>query len=91
MRYVEDDTRVILKPDGRLAINDYGDEVGLQNCIPVFFPFEDNTFYVDEVGGQHDSGCGWDPTGEPCGECSNISCSQCDGWKRREETIERHD
>lgn len=27
----------ILKPDGSLKINDYGDEVKDLNCIPLFF------------------------------------------------------
>lgn len=32
---------------------------------------------VDEVGGVHESGCGWHPDGTPCGECSNMSCGSC--------------
>lgn len=32
---------------------------------------------TDEVGGCHESGCGWSPAGSPCGECSNMSCGSC--------------
>lgn len=32
---------------------------------------------VDEVGGEHEGGCGWHPDGTPCGECSNMSCGAC--------------
>ena len=28
---------------------------------------------TDEVGGEHEGGCGWRPDGTPCGECSSIS------------------
>jgi len=33
--------------------------------------------FVDEVGGEHEGGCGWRPSGEPCGECSSMSCGNC--------------
>lgn len=32
---------------------------------------------VDEVGGEHEGGCGWQPDGTPCGECNNMSCGAC--------------
>lgn len=35
------------------------------------------TFIMDEVGGVHDEGLGWNPNGVFCGECSNISCKDC--------------
>ena len=48
----EDNTSIILKPDGRVAYNDYGDEIGIPNCVVLFYPREDNTdFYIDEIGG----------------------------------------
>ena len=82
-RYITNDPTIILKPDGRLAINDYGDEIGIPYCIALFFPREDNSLYIDDVGGVHDSGLGWDPNGRPCGECSGISCSICGVWIER--------
>lgn len=33
--------------------------------------------FTDEVGGEHEGGCGWHPDGTPCGECSRISCGAC--------------
>lgn len=33
--------------------------------------------YVDEVGGEHECGCGWSPSGKFCGECSSLSCGSC--------------
>ncbi len=82
----ESNTSIILKPDGRIAYNDYGDEIGIQNCVVIFFPREgNNSSYIDEVGGIHEEGCGWDPNGRPCGECSRISCKICKVWK---ETID---
>lgn len=32
---------------------------------------------TDEVGGEHEGGCGWAPSGTPCGECNNMSCGNC--------------
>jgi len=76
-------TSIILKPNGRIAYNDYGDEIGIPNCIVLFFPYPQNEHYwIDEVGGIHDSGCGFDPTGKDCGECSYVSCKICDVWRR---------
>ena len=31
----------------------------------------------DEVGGEHEGGCGWRPDGTPCGECNKASCGAC--------------
>ena len=33
--------------------------------------------YIDEVGGHHDSGIGWNPLGHWCGECTRASCKDC--------------
>lgn len=33
--------------------------------------------FVDEVGGEHEGGCGWMPDGTPCGECNSMSCGAC--------------
>ena len=35
-RYVTDEEAWILKPDGRLAVNEDGDEIGRPNCIAEF-------------------------------------------------------
>lgn len=40
----------------------------------------------DEVGGYHEGGCGTDPDGEFCGECSNASCASCGVWARKRDT-----
>lgn len=39
--------------------------------------------YIDEIGGTHSGGLGWDPDGEYCGECCKYSCAECHVWKRR--------
>lgn len=38
--------------------------------------------FHDEVGGYHEGGCGWDPNGHFCGECSDASCANCPVWRR---------
>ena len=76
-------TEVILKPNGRIAYNEYGDEIGVSNCAVLFFPRPGNeNFWIDEVGGIHEDGCGWNPDSRPCGECSNLSCKVCEVWTR---------
>ena len=45
--------------------------------------------YTDEVGGHHDSGMGWAPNGQWCGECTKSSCSKCPVWKAIKAEIER--
>ena len=45
--------------------------------------------YTDEVGGHHDSGMGWAPNGQWCGECTKSSCSKCPVWKAIKTEIER--
>jgi len=37
---------------------------------------EDGT-YIDNVGGQHSCGVGWNPNGLWCGECSTSTCEGC--------------
>ncbi|SDF77903.1 hypothetical protein [Sporomusa acidovorans] len=32
---------------------------------------------IDEVGGAHEGGCGWNPQGVFCGECSSSTCKGC--------------
>lgn len=81
-QYVAEDTNMILKPDGKLAINEYGDEIGISNCIALFFPTEDESYYFDDIGGIHISGTGRRPDGTDCGRCSGISCSICGEWNR---------
>ena len=79
--FVVDDENFILKPNGKLAINEYGDEIGVSYCIPIFFPRENMDMYIDNVGGIHDSGTAHDPNGNFCGECSCVSCEVCSVWK----------
>ena len=45
----------------------------------------DDCGYLDDVGGHHDSGCGWAPDGTYCGECAQSSCRDCGIWKNREQ------
>lgn len=33
--------------------------------------------FIDEVGGCHEGGLGWNPNGVFCGECSNSTCKGC--------------
>ena len=33
--------------------------------------------YYDNLGGFHDSGMGWNPNGNWCGECTMFSCKNC--------------
>ena len=44
--------------------------------------------YTDEVGGHHDSGIGWAPNDQWCGECTKGSCSKCPVWKAIKTEIE---
>lgn len=37
----------------------------------------ENEMYVDEIGGVHDSGMGWNPNGVWCGEYGSESCADC--------------
>ena len=30
-----------------------------------------------DIGGFHDSGMGWNPNGNWCGECSTSNCREC--------------
>lgn len=43
-------------------------------------PGEDKGFH-DAAGGYHEGGCGWDPNGNFCGECSDSDCGQCPAWR----------
>lgn len=44
-------------------------------------PGYDQGFH-DDAGGYHEGGCGWDPLGRFCGECSCWDCGQCPRWVR---------
>lgn len=44
-------------------------------------PETDKGFH-DDAGGYHEGGCGWDPNGHFCGECSCGDCVQCPIWAR---------
>ena len=43
-------------------------------------PGDDKGFH-DAAGGYHEGGCGWDPNGNFCGECSDSDCGQCPAWR----------
>jgi hypothetical protein len=34
--------------------------------------------YIDEVGGMHGGGVGWNPLGTYCGECNRSTCKDCE-------------
>ena len=36
--------------------------------------------HVDELGGTHSEGLGWNPNGDFCGECGNMTCDDCSTW-----------
>ena len=38
---------------------------------------EKDTGFYDDVGGYHDCGIGWSPSGNWCGECNLASCKNC--------------
>lgn len=38
--------------------------------------------HKDEFGGEHEEGLGWNPDGDFCGECSNITCVGCKSSNR---------
>lgn len=59
LQYITNDPALIFKPDGRLASNDYSDEIGIPHCIALFSPTDAANYYIDEVNGTHYSGCGW--------------------------------
>lgn len=45
----------------------------------------DDCGYIDDIGGHHDSGCGWMPDGTYCGECSKSSCRECTIWNNKQQ------
>lgn len=45
--------------------------------IDVDKEITDEGVFIDEVGGCHEGGCGWNPNGVFCGECSNSTCKGC--------------
>lgn len=56
-------------------------EVSL-DCFEDEHPTEKSTGFYDDAGGYHEDGCGWDPNGHFCGECSCGDCGQCRIWAR---------
>lgn len=57
-KYITDDQDLILKPDGRIARNEYGDEIGIEGCVVLFYFTDSDRVYVDEDGGVHEDGRG---------------------------------
>lgn len=56
------------------------------NYIKIVGKFSDGEIYeeyINSAGGTWEGGCGIDPEGGFCGECSHFDCGQCD-WKERE-------
>lgn len=47
----------------------------------------DDCGYIDDIGGHHDSGCGWAPDGTYCGECSKQSCRECTIWNYKQHSL----
>ena len=41
------------------------------------YEWHNENCYTDPVGGEHDSGIGWNPNGIWCGECNSFSCEGC--------------
>lgn len=81
-----ENTSIILTPEGNAYYNAYGDYYSIPNSVTIFYPRDNNeNWYIDDAGGIHEDGIGWNPNSEPCGECSCISCSICKNWaeKRR--------
>lgn len=74
-----------LKPNGNIVYNFKGNEFYPENLTVIFFPTDNEHLYIDDIGGVHDSGCGCDPNGKDCGECSFITCSHCGVWDKRKE------
>lgn len=49
-RYVTDEKDWVLKPNGRLAVNEYGDEIGYPHCIAeLVFDCKDEDGKIWEV------------------------------------------
>lgn len=46
--------------------------------LPIMFLDSPGSYY-DEVGGFHDCAIGWNPKGVWCGECTRVSCRDCEG------------
>ncbi len=44
---------------------------------PVFDKHGKMIGWTDEIGGRHEEGCGWNPEGAFCGECSSDTCEGC--------------
>lgn len=72
-----------LKPNGKLMYNDADGEADIGGFIPLFYPTNSDDFYIDNVGGNHDCGTGYDPDGNFCGECNCASCCVCGIWERK--------
>ena len=83
-KFVANDRDFILKPNGELCVNEYGDEIGRDDCIAIFFPTDDEHLYIDAVGGVHNRGVNIDPSDRNCPGCYNISCEICPSWKDAE-------
>lgn len=53
-------------------------------CPIIFITSENEDYYIDDVGGIHDSGVAWNLNGVFCGECSSISCKDCYARDKKE-------
>lgn len=56
--------------------------------LPILF-IDDPGSYYDEVGGYHSCGLGYNPNDVFCGECTEISCKDCNGRLTTQEERER--
>ena len=43
---------------------------------PIRF-YNNHNAWIDEVGGYHDNGIGWNPNSVHCGECTRKTCKGC--------------
>lgn len=44
-------------------------------------------YIIDDLGGVHSEGLGWNPAGEFCGECSKTDCSECNVYRQKYKKI----
>lgn len=46
--------------------------------------YKDSDLIIDELGGIHEEGLGWNPNGVFCGECSLTNCDGCENVDKKE-------
>jgi hypothetical protein len=70
-----------------LSYHEDSDEVTINNnhikVVGKFRTGESYEEFINSAGGIWEGGCGTDPEGKFCGECSTFDCDKCD-WRERE-------